>query len=56
MNLRTLTGDSKARLERSVEVRRAMALRISQEELEEALKTQLEDDEYALRLETEEVA
>jgi hypothetical protein len=50
-----MTGDTKARLERSVEVRHGMALRQSQQEVE-ALKAQLEDDEYAQRLETEGVS
>jgi hypothetical protein len=42
-------------IERSVEVRHGMALRQSQQEVE-ALKAQLEDDEYAQRLETEGVS
>jgi hypothetical protein len=50
-----MTGDTKARLERSVEVRHAMALRESVQEVK-ALKAQLEDDEYAQRLETEGVS
>ncbi len=52
MNLRTITGETKARLERSAEVRDGMALRLSQDEVE-CLKTQHEDDEYVLRLEYE---
>jgi hypothetical protein len=50
MNLRTITGEIKARLERSAEVRHGVALRLSQDEVE-CLKTQHEDDEYVLRLE-----
>ncbi len=50
-----MTGDTKARLERSVEVRHGMALRQSVQEVE-ALKAQLEDDDYAQRLETEGVS
>jgi len=52
MNLRTISGETKARLERSAEVRHGMALRLSQDEVE-CLKTQHEDDEYVLRLEYE---
>jgi hypothetical protein len=52
MNLRTITGETKARLERSAEVRHGMALRLSQDEVG-CLKTQHEDDEYVLRLEYE---
>jgi hypothetical protein len=52
MNLRTITGDTKARLEHSVEIRHERTLQKSQQEVL-ALKTQLEDDEYALRLEKE---
>jgi hypothetical protein len=55
MNLRTIIGDTKARLERSVEVRHGMALRLSQEEVQ-CLKTQHEDYQCVLRLETEGVA
>ncbi len=52
MNLRTITGKTKVRLERSVEVRHDMALRLSQDAVQ-CLKTQHEDDEYVLRLENE---
>jgi hypothetical protein len=52
MNLRTISGETKARLERSAEIRHGMALRLSQDAVE-CLKTQHEDDEYVLRLEYE---
>jgi hypothetical protein len=52
MNLRTITGDTRARLEHSVEVRHGRALQKSQQEMQ-ALKTQLEEEEYILRLEKE---
>jgi hypothetical protein len=52
MNLPTITGDTKARLEHTVEVRHGKALQKSQQEVQ-ALKTQLEEDEYTLRLEKE---
>ncbi len=53
MNLRTITGDTRARLEHS-EVRHERALQKSQQEVQ-ALKTQLEEEEYILRLEKEAV-
>ena len=52
MNLRTITADTRARLEHSVEVRHGRALQKSQQEVQ-ALKTQLEEEEYILRLEKE---
>jgi hypothetical protein len=52
MNLRTITGDTKARLEHSVEVRHGRALQKSQQKML-ALKTQLEEEECTLRLEKE---
>jgi archaellum component FlaC len=52
MNLRTITGETRARLEHSVEVRHGRALQKSQQEVQD-LKTQLEEEEYILRLEKE---